>query len=175
MANLFFYWVQYYFDGVLKTGTGKSRLFSVILMLSMAAGGWICDRAQARLGRRRGRALVAAAGLAGSAVFVVLGLLRRDPAWVVTWFSLAMASIGACEGPFWTTAAELGGARGGTAAAIMNTGGNAGGVLSPVVTPLLSKYLGWTGGIALAAVFSLLGAVLWIWIRPPERTPPPSA
>jgi MFS family permease len=172
-----FYWAQHYFTDVLHTTTQTSRLYTTILTLSMAVGmllgGWITDRAQASLGRRRGRARVAAGALLGSAVFLALGLLRPDATWIVVWYSLATASVGACEGAFWTTAGDLGGARGGTAAAVMNTGGNAGGALAPLATPALAALLGWTGSLALACVFSAAGAVLWLWIRPPEPVEEP--
>ncbi|HEV3255825.1 MAG TPA: MFS transporter [Gemmataceae bacterium] len=171
---LFFYWMQYYFDAVLKLGTEQSRLYVTAPSLAMAAGmflgGWLSDRSQERFGARRGRALVAVLGMAASALLLVLGLCSGAPWWVVPCFTLSMASLGTCEGTFWTTAIELGGTRGGTSAAIFNTGGNAGGLLAPVVTPLFSAYFSWQAGIALASVVCLTGAVLWLWIDPAERT-----
>jgi dipeptide/tripeptide permease len=80
-----------------------------------------------------------------------------------------MAAVGACEGPFWTTACELGGRRGGTAAAICNTGGNAGGLLAPVITPLVSQSSDWHVGFRLAGFVCIFGAVLWFWIRPARQ------
>jgi sugar phosphate permease len=77
-----------------------------------------------------------------------------------------MALVGMSEGPFWTTAVELGGKRGGMSAAIINTGGNAGGILAPVVTPWLSTYLDWKGAVPVAGAVCLVGAALWYWIRP---------
>jgi dipeptide/tripeptide permease len=109
--------------------------------------------------------------MVGGALFLVLGLIDREPIWAVCCFSVAMAAVGASEGPFWTTAIELGGPRGATAAGIFNTGGNVGGLLAPVVTPLLSNSLGlgWQGGFSLASVFCVLGAIVWLWIDPAER------
>jgi dipeptide/tripeptide permease len=81
----------------------------------------------------------------------------------------AMGALGLCEGPFWTTAVEMGGRRGGTTAALMNTGGNAGGLLSPVLAPHLSHYFGWQVGMGLAGVVAVGGALLWLGINPRER------
>ena len=89
-----------------------------------------------------------------------------QPFWIVLWFTLSLGVLGLCEGAFWTTAVELGGTRGGTAAAIMNTGGNGIGLLAPVVTPYVSARLGWTWGISLGALVALAGAVCWFWIEP---------
>lgn len=175
---LFFYWMQYYFDTILKLGKGPSRGYSTICVVAMAAGmvagGWLTDRAVARFGMRRGRAAVAIGGMAGSAALLLVGILAVETAWIVAAFSVSMACMGATEAAFWTTAVELGGRRGGTAAAIMNTGGNFGGLLAPIVTPYFSKYFGWQAGLALACIFAALGAVLWAWVRPPYSSSPPA-
>ena len=103
--------------------------------------------------------------LAGAAC-LGLGLLTRQPLWIVVWFSLALAAVGGTEGPFWATAIDIGGRRGATAAGIFNTGGNAGGVVAPIITPLVSTYLGWQSAIALGSAVCLAGVVLWYWIDP---------
>jgi MFS family permease len=166
---LFFYWMQYYFDKVVHLGKYQSRLYTTIPTLAMAvgmiAGGWLADWAQTRFGRRLGRAIVPVCGMTTSAVLLGAGLACREPEWIVAFFSGAMAAAGASEVSFWVTAIDLGGRRGGTAAAILNTGGNAGGALAPVVTPLVANYAGWPVAVALASVFCLLGAVLWRWIE----------
>jgi hypothetical protein len=75
-----------------------------------------------------------------------------------------MAAVGACEGAFWTASVRIGGARGGTAAAILNTGGNGVGLLAPVVTPALAVHFGWNAGLVLASAVCIAGAALWWWI-----------
>src|SRR5262249_31697270 len=132
---LFYFWMHHYFDEELKVGEHQSRYYASILYLAMAVGmplgGWLSDRLQVRCGYRLGRVLVPVAGMIGSAALLLLGVLAKDPVWIVTWFALAMAAVGATEGPFWATAIDLGGRRGGTSAGIFNTGGNAGGILAP--------------------------------------------
>jgi ACS family glucarate transporter-like MFS transporter len=172
---LFYFWIHHYFEDVLELGKAQSRLAATIANLSMAvgmfAGGWLADWAMRRFGYRKGRALVPVVGLIASAGFLFLGLIAGEPAWIVTWFSLAMASVGTCEGPMWATSIELGGRHGATSAGIFNTGGNAGGIVSPVVTPWVSKHLGWLFGISLGGIACLIGVVLWFWIDPNERCP----
>ena len=117
--------------------------------------------------------------LTDSAVCLVAGLQATQPAWIVLWFALAVGAIGMCEGPFWTTTIELGGRWGGTSAAICNTGGNAGGLIAPIITPFLSAWIvrhydvsekaGWQWAISLGCVIAVLGAVLWFWITPDEE------
>lgn len=170
---LFFYWMERYFGTELGLDTETSRLYSTICTLAMGVGmfggGRLADRLQQLLGQRRGRALVPAVGMVLGALLLIPGILSTEPRWIVTWFALALAACGASEGPFWTTAIELGGSRGGTAAGICNTGGNAGGLLAPSLTPLLAGALGWHWAIAFSSLLCILGAVLWIWIVPGMR------
>ncbi len=170
---LFVYWMQYYFDKVLHLGETASKYYAgilqVALALGMPLGGWLSGRLADTLGVRRGRAFVSGGGMFASAVLLGLGVLAREPGWIVAWFALAHAAIGASDGPFWATAVDLGGSKGGTAAAICNTGGNVGGMLAPVMTPWISGHLGWPWGIGLGGVICFLGALCWCWIDPVQR------
>ncbi len=105
---------------------------------------------------------------AASAGLLLLGIRASDPAWIVTWLSLALGVLGMAEGPFWVTAVEVGRGRGGFSAGVFNTGGNAGGILAPVITPWVSDTLGygWEAGIGLGSAVGLFGAVLWLGIDP---------
>jgi MFS family permease len=171
---LFFYWSQYYFDHVLKLGTQKGRLAAMLLSLAMAAGmlggGWLAARLQSRWHPWRGLTLVPMIGMAAGAVLTVVGVLVDWPAVTIASFALAMAAVGMAEGPFWTAVVEVAGNRRGMAAAFFNTGGNIGGLLAPYATPIISAWFGWQSGIALASVFCLIGAALWLWVRPADVT-----
>ena len=153
---LFYFWMHYYFEEVLHVGKGASRWYATVLYLAMAAGmflgGWLADRLSRSWGRRTGGCAVVVGGMLLGAALLGVGLLASVPGWIVVWFGLALAAVGATEGPFWATAIELGGRQGGTAAGIFNTGGNAGGVLAPVVTPLVSRACGWLWGIGLGSL-----------------------
>jgi ACS family glucarate transporter-like MFS transporter len=171
---LFFFWTEYYFKDVLHQPQGESRLYSTILTLSMGVGimlgGWVSDRLVRTWSYRWGRAAVPMAGLLTSAVLLGVGLLVKDqPLALVACFAVAMAAGGSCEGACWATAIELGGRRGGTSAAIFNTGGNLGGLIAPVVTPWVSLKFGWNWGIILGSLACLLAVVLWLGIDPRER------
>jgi MFS transporter, ACS family, D-galactonate transporter len=170
---LFFYWIEYYFETIQKQGVGVARQYSTCIILAMGVGmvggGWLADYVSKSISPRFRRSLVPVLGMIGAGAIFELGLLSTDMRITLLAFATAAALIGACEGAFWTTVVELGGPFGGTAAALMNTGGNAGGTLSPYVTPLLSAYfaqqfgegLGWRMGLSVAGAISLLGAALW--------------
>ena len=68
-----------------------------------------------------------------------LGVLSHDSHVMMAAFTLSAGLLGVCEAAFWTTIVELGTPRGGLAAGLMNMGGNAGGLLSPMATPLSER------------------------------------
>src|SRR5205823_7584722 len=57
---LFFYWMHYYFDDVLRLGPAKSQFYAGVPPLAMALGlplgGWLSDRLQPVVGHRLGHA-----------------------------------------------------------------------------------------------------------------------
>jgi MFS family permease len=170
---LFFFWMHYYFDTVLALGASESNLYSTIPLLAftagMPAGGWIGDRLGMWLHARRAASVVPFAGMLLGALGLGAGVLARDPIAIVACFSVALFGIGATEPFFWTSAVNLGGVHGTTAAGILNTGGNGGGFLAPVVTPALSAQFGWEIGLGFGALVCLAGALSWRWIKMPEQ------
>ncbi len=170
---LFFYWIEYYFKDVMHLSLAQSRTNTTLLILAlglgMPVGGWLADRAQRRHRGRLGWGLVPGIAMALSAGALFLGLAAREPIWIVVLLALAMFALGASESSFWQAAVELGGRRGGTAAAIINTGGNGIGLLAPLLTPMISARLGWQWGIAIGGIVGLLGAMCWCGIDPTRQ------
>jgi MFS family permease len=169
---LFFYWMEYYFEKILRLNLETSRWLSTAMVLAMGLGmvigGRLADIRSSR-GGRNGHRLVPVVCLLASAVCVVLAVASTSNHWKIALFMVSMAAVGGTEGSYWTQAVVIGRARGGTAAAIMNTGGNLGGLLAPVVTPFVAAHLGWQLGMGLASVVCAIGAVLWYWIDMPEK------
>jgi MFS transporter, ACS family, D-galactonate transporter len=179
---LFFFWIHHYFVDVLHLEKQRSRYYTCIAMLAMAGGmvlgGRLSDVLQRHCGRRIARLFVAAGGMLAGAVLLLCGLASNQAVWILVWFSLALAAVGATEGPFWTTAIELGGRHSGTAFGIFNTGGNLGGLLAPSVTPFVCLHLPkvwdelsrWKLAISLGSFVCVCGAVLWWRIDPDAKT-----
>ena len=165
---LFFYWLGYYFNDVLKLPTAESRqaTFTVLIAMAvgMAFGGWYSDWLCRRFGHRLGCRIMAMTGMGTSSALALLGLFTTDPQQIVLYFALAVGALGLCEGIFWTTAPTLEKRTGGLACAFLNTGGNAGGLLAPIFTPYLAKEFGWPAAISVACVVCALGGLLWLGI-----------
>jgi len=166
---LFFYWLHYYFDSVLHMEKGESRYFAGLPNLAMAfcmpIGGWLTDWAVRCKGDDSARTIIPKIGMLLSAALLVCGIFAKDRLWIVTAFTASLGVLGLCEASFWTVAVNLGKQRGGTSAAIMNTGGNGIGLLAPMITPWLGSHLGWEWGLGAGALIGVVGGLCWFGIR----------
>jgi len=169
---LFFYWMTFYFDKVLLVSPEQSRRAAFLIALAQGAGmvigGMSNDVICRVMGVAAGRRAIMMVSMILSAILAMIAVSVKDYADVVLFMALAMGAQGMCEGVYWTTATEIGGKFRGFAGAFMNCGGNIGGFISPVVTPMLAENpaIGWRGAIAVACVICALGGVIWIWIKP---------
>ena len=166
---LFFYWIQYYIGTVQHLGTDVARRYSTLITLTMGLGmifgGWLADRVSGTRARRSRRHLVPGLGMIASGLVFELGVVSGDSNVMVTAFILSAGLLGMCEAAFWTTIVEFGAPRGGLAAGVMNMGGNAGGLLSPVVTPWIGDLVGWRASLGVAGAIPVLGALLWFGVK----------
>jgi ACS family glucarate transporter-like MFS transporter len=164
-----FYWMKYYFSDVLDYNEQTSRYFTSIvtfaMVIAMPLGGILSDFLVKRWGYRWGRASVPIFGMLASAGLLYAATQVQGQVAVVALFFLAHAAIGLCEAPTWVAGLEIGGKSCGTSAAIVNTGGNIGGLVAPVVTVYVGQTYGWNAGFLVASVACLLGVVLWMGIR----------
>lgn len=164
-----FYWMKYYFHEVLHYPEQTSRYFTAIvtfaMVFAMPLGGILSDALVRRWGYRAGRASVPIVGMLSSAGLLLAATRAEGQLAVVSLFFLSHAAIGLCEAPTWVAGLELGGENCGTSAAIVNTGGNLGGLLAPVVTIYVAGNYGWTAGYLVASLACLVGVVLWFGIR----------
>ena len=170
---LFFYWMGYYFEQVLHVPQTEARQAAFFITLcqggGMAIGGLGNDLVCRVLGRTWGRRSIVMTGMGLGALFGLVAVNRTQPDEVAQWLAFSMAALGLCEGVFWTTATDVGGKSRGFAAAFMNTGGNFGGLISPVLTPFMAEQMGWPKSIAVACAISAAGGLVWFLIQPPAE------
>jgi MFS transporter, ACS family, D-galactonate transporter len=169
---LFFYWMGYYFKEVLDVPAVEARWASFWIMLAMGAGmaigGRSTDAVCGSLGTTRGRRAIVLTGMGLGAVFGLIAVNVDGFTSVAVCLAISMGATGMVEGVFWTTATDIGGRSRGLAGAFMNTGGNIGGLISPVLTPFMAERIGWPGSITVACVISGIGALVWFLIKVPQ-------
>jgi MFS family permease len=169
---LFIYWMDYYLKDVLHVEKVSARYDSFWITLAQGAGmvlGGLCtDSVCRRVGVAWGRRAIVMAGMGMGAVGALVAVSVQSEPHVVLALAAAMLALGLCEAVFWTTATDLGGRNRGLAAAVMNAFGNAGGLVSPTLTPVLAQSsLGWPGAITVACAIVAAGGFVWCWITPP--------
>jgi len=139
------------------------------LGVGVAAGGWLSDVLTRRYGPRIGRRLPGLIGLPLGAVAIVTAVMTANPIGAALSIAAAatFAAFGVAAG--WAVCVEIGGRHSGVVSGAMNTFGNLGGALSPVVVGLcLDKWNSWNGPLLTVAAFYLVAAASWLAIDPTE-------
>jgi len=135
-------------------------------------GGWISDHLMTRWGARIARRTPGLVGLPLAALAVVGGLATPVPLAAAQLLGCAAGLAALGVAPAWAVCLEIGGGHAGVVSGAMNTFGNLGGALSPVVVGLcLQKWGSWNAPLITVAIFYLLAAACWLRIDPTEPIP----
>jgi MFS transporter, ACS family, glucarate transporter len=153
----------------LSVGTA-AILSGLPLTLSVVAdltGGITTDRAARRLGLRLGRILVGGGALTAAGLFTIAAAFTESPIAGAVLIALGGAASNFLLGAAWGTCIDIGGRRAGALSGAMNTSGQVGAILSPILIALVVQ----RSGIPAAPLFVtgmlfLLGAVAWLWVDP---------
>jgi ACS family glucarate transporter-like MFS transporter len=131
-------------------------------------GGIVSDTLSRRMGPTWGCRLPGMLGLVLVAGFLLGGVYSTSPYVALTLLSLCFGFQQFPEGAFWAGATFAAGPNAGTATGVLNTGGNLPGLLAPFVGFLVDQ-AGWVTAFASGAIFALVGAILWLFVRLPEQ------
>ena len=159
----FLYLVQDRHLTALQSGWLASLPFLVAGAAS-AAGGGIADRLRARLGDRIGMRVLPLVGLPSAALFLYLTVRAESPYWAVAALCLGFGNVEVTEASFWGAAMRLAPTDTMAATALLNTGGNLGGVVATPIIASLSARHGWPVVFATGAATALGAAALWLTI-----------
>ncbi|MFN7925113.1 MAG: MFS transporter [Bryobacteraceae bacterium] len=170
---IFFYWLYYYLGEIRKLPQAETAAYTtmpfVAWLVMMPIGGRLADVAVARMGAQRGLRAMAISFVALSAG-CLFGALAVEPILaVVTLLSLALGFCAIADVIFWAAAIRISGRHVGAACGIMNTGGNLGGSLAPVLTPLIASAFGWSAGLWVGGAVALVGVACWLFVDSDQR------
>ena len=126
-----------------------------------------------RFGRSFSLRIAPVVALTCSAVLLFFSARLSNTLEAATLMCFALGLAAATEGPYWTAAAEVGGRQMGAASATLNTGGNTGGFLGPLLTPAIASWIGWEWGLYAGCLVVLGGVVtcLGVSLRPDPAAP----
>ena len=166
---LMFNWVFYYLVTVRGFGGQEAGILTSFQWIAAAVGatlgGIVCDALSRRYGLRLGCRMPAMAGLAASGMFLIGGALSGNPYIAVGFLSMSFLFNQLTEAAFWAAAIGVGGRHAAAACGVMNTGGNAVGFINALLVPFTAQVFGWMIAMSTGALFALVGAALWLFIR----------
>jgi MFS transporter, ACS family, glucarate transporter len=163
-------WLPTYLASRGLVGMTAGILAGLPLILSAVAdllGGVATDRTARRLGLRLGRVTIGGGALAAAGLFTIAGTFVASPVAAAVLIALGGASSNFLLGAAWGTCLDIGGRRAGAVSAAMNTSGQVGAILSPIlVATVVARFSNWSAPLYLAGALFLLGATCWLWVDP---------
>ena len=163
-------WLPTYLASRGLTGMTAGILAGLPLILSSVAdltGGVATDRAVRRLGLRLGRITIGGGALAAAGLFTMAGAFMASPVAAAVLIAFGGASSNFLLGAAWGSCVDIGGRRSGAVGAAMNTSGQVGAILSPIlVAAFVRSFSNWSAPLYLTGVLFLFGALCWVWVDP---------
>jgi MFS transporter, ACS family, glucarate transporter len=151
-------------EGTLGLVTGLPLLMSV---LADFFGGITTDRLTRRFGLRIGRAGVGGVSLFLASVLLISGTAIDNDLLGIALISLGLAFSNFLLGASWGTCVDIAGSHAGVVSACMNTAGQVGGVLSPIVAArVFRRYASWSAPLYLCGIIYFFGALCWWFVDP---------
>ena len=170
--GLYFYlsWLPTYFAEARGfTRTQAAWLAGLVLLTGGVAtivGGWLTDRLAKAYGLRVGRSIgVVALPIGG--VCLIGAAMTPDPIVAALCFGGAAAAGDLCLSPSWAICHDIGGQGAGTVTGYMNTFGNIGGAISPLVVGYTLEWWGsWQTPLVIGGAVYIVGGLLTLAIDP---------
>lgn len=164
-------WLPTYLAKVRGFSSAELGLFAGLpLILSVVAdicGGSTTDFLTRRYGLRFGRCAVGFGAYLVAGGTMIAGVASTEARLAAILIAIAGAASMFTLAPSWACCIDIGGRNAAVLSAVMNTSGQIGGVLSPIVLALLVKaFSGWSVALYLVAALYLVGAICWLAIRP---------
>ncbi len=146
---------------------GLPLLLSVFGDLS---GGAITDALTRRFGLRLGRSLVCVAGYLAAAAAMFGSVYAATAVVSATLIAVAVAASMFTLSASWASCMDIGGPHTGVVSAAMNTTGQIGSIVSPIVAGwTVQRFSDWQAPLLIMGGLYLLSAALWAFIDPRKR------
>jgi len=155
------------FDSIqLGLFTGLPLILSVVGDL---CGGVTTDAVTRRFGLRIGRTAVGAVAYLVAGGAMILATTTAQPQLAAWLIAIALAASMFMLGAAWSTCIDIGGNHTGVVGAAMNTSGQIGSVISPLLVVWLQKHYDWNAPLLCIGGLFLMGAVAWLFINPNRK------
>ena len=165
-------WLPTYLIEALGFDRGAAKWFSALPWIlsapAFAFGGWLTDRLAARTGNLKlARCGVGAAGYAASALALLVVPQLRDRTMAAVFIALALCFQTTTISAAWAVCLDVGRRYAGVVTGFMNTVGNLGGAIGPlVIGRAVGHWHSWTLPFYLMAAVFGFGIVMWLLVDP---------
>jgi ACS family glucarate transporter-like MFS transporter len=146
---------------------GSTPFLAVAVMAPL--GGWFSDVAVRKFGKRNGRRLAVLTGMLSSALLIWVGASVNRSAPAVLLLALGGGLNMFAAVTYWATCIDLTNEFAGSLSGMMNTLGNLGGWLSPIVSAYLATHYSWTVALDCAAVVTIASALFFLLVRADQK------
>jgi MFS family permease len=147
-----------------------SGLPLLLSVLGDISGGAVTDLMTRRFGLRPGRSGVAVAGYAVAAAAMFGSVLANTPVLAASLIAIAVAASMFPLSASWAACMDIGGEHTAVLSAAMNTTGQIGSILSPVVTGwVVVHFSSWQTPLLIMGGLYLMSAILWMLVDPRKR------
>ena len=177
--GLYFYftWLPTYLIQVLGFSALAGGFFAGLPFLlaggANLAGGWLTDRLAVHQGLKMARCGLGSLSFGGSALLLLTSTQTDQRVIKAVLIAFAFASADFALSACWAVCLDVGKTCAGVVTGFMNTFGNLGGFVGPmVVAYTVGKWNNWTLPFYVSAAVYGLGALLWLAIDPQKRLVP---
>ncbi|MGE1061850.1 MFS transporter [Megasphaera paucivorans] len=131
-------------------------------------GGIISDKIWKKTGNGKlARRIVPMSGMCIAAAFMIPGALTESAYMAVFFMACSLFGLEMAVGVYWATCLDIGNDYAGTISGFMNTIGNIGSALSPLVFGAVLQITGsWIYPFMVASSILVIGALLWLKVNP---------
>jgi MFS transporter, ACS family, glucarate transporter len=164
----FIYLVRVRHLSISQGGFWGSTPFLAIAILA-PVGGWFSDLAVRKYGKRLGRRLAVCTGMFSSAVLVWVGASATGSISAVLLLALGGGLNMFAAVTFWATCIDLTKESAGALSGMMNTFGNLGGWLSPIVSAYIATHYSWNAALDCAAGVSVASALFFLLVHADQK------
>ncbi len=171
--GLYFYltWLPTYLTQVLGFSAVSGGMFAALPFLcagiANVIGGGLTDRLARTAGLRMARCGLGFAAFLTCAGLVLGSATAASPVVKAVLLALALGSVDLALAACWAVCLDIGSAHAGVVTGFMNTSGNIGGMLAPLVVGYsVSRWGSWTIPFYITATVYACGAIAWLAIDP---------
>ena len=130
------------------------------------AGGKIASTLGTRYGIRRGLRILPLISLPAAGLLQFLAIHAASGYLAVAALALCFAAVELNEGPYWGAIMHVGRADAMAASGLLNTGGNAGGLVATPIIAYLSGQHAWNTTFLIGTAFAVVSAAAWLLVDP---------